>query len=193
MILWSIQPKEVLSIIESGKPFRCDGRKAECLRSKNMGRWAPGGWDSTFHKPYKWMVQQMKDRGIQKDNRYPVWGWYKYYDSKYRPPPISKMQKYCEGQYRLKLDVPDELVLLSDWSTWHEPLNNMFCGSDKYVLKMMSVEENRTWSPEKLERLKLKSWQKVFDIDLDNLKDWQGVQACFPSIKPEYLIKAERI
>ena len=198
MILWSAQPKEVLRLLKSGKSFRCDGRKATCLRTKNMGPYAPGGWDSSFHEPYKWMVKQMKKRGIQKDNRFPVWGWYKYHSPNpgCRVPPINGtygLKSWAKGQYRLKLRIPDEYVLLSDYDQWHEPLNNMFCGHSDHICRMITLEANKTWPQEKIDRLKHKSWEKIFDLDLDNLEKNQGVQACFPSIEPEYLVKAEKI
>ena len=187
MIIYSIQPKEVLSIIESGKSFRCDARKSFYLRVRNYNK--IGGWDSFFHKSYAWMAEQMKLRNIQKDNRFPVWGWYRYHSAdKNRKAPRLRQLSYAKGNYRLKLSVPDNLVLLSNFDLWHNPINDMFCGSEKYVCKMMSIEDNKTWSKERLERLKLKSWENIFKF-----KDDDAIQACFPSIEPEYILKTDII
>lgn len=187
MIIWSIQPKKVLDIILSGKEFKTDARRSKCLRMSPYN--GATNWNIYFIEPYKWMVEQMKNQGIQKDNHYPVWGWYRYYYSKQNKlaPDLKRLSKEFPGEYRLKLKIPDKIVLLSDFISWHEPLNNMFCGSDKYILKMMTMEDNKTWTKEKFERVKRKSWQKVFELS-------DGpIQACFPSIKPEYLAKYDLI
>lgn len=132
----------------------------------------------------------MRKRGLQKDDRYPVWGWYRYCDARSgrKAPTLQQLKNIFENEYRLKLKVPDELVLLSDYDDWHMPLNNCFCGSDRYVIRMMTAEDNKTWSPEKLQRLKEKSWEKIF-----NIENATAVQACFPSIEPEYLLKSDKI
>src|SRR5690242_406089 len=101
MILNSIQPASVVNILDSGKEFRCDGRKSYFLRACH------------FRSPYKWMVEQMRSKGFQKDNRYPVWAWSKYYEGSMRPPSFasqrvsfsSKRNFQKEKFFRLKLNV----------------------------------------------------------------------------------------
>lgn len=170
MLITTIQPKSVVDILESGKKFRCSKRKSYYYRKEYPD----------FVQAYDWLVEQMINNGIQSDNRLPVWGWYKY--SKYEKTPSIRTLKVYSVQFRLRINIPDELVLLTDFNNWHNCITNLFCGSDSYVNRMMTLEDNKTWEKSKIERLKKKSWNKIFDIENSNI-----IQATFPYILPEYI------
>lgn len=84
---------------------------------------------------------------------------------------------------RIELDVPDDLVLLSDFETWHAVLNN-------HVLSYSEKEHDQTHSREQIE----KSWERVFEFGKGD-PDWNGtgssVQATIPKIDKDWIRKVK--
>ena len=116
MILWTMQPIEVWNIIQDTGGFHCDPAKSTMLKLELV-------------EEYEWLIRQMKKRigpppaGV----RYPVWAWYAQ-NGKHRKPDLrSERWGYGLGnkQYAcIEFEIPDDLVLLSDFDVWHIVLNN---------------------------------------------------------------------
>ena len=153
MMIHTFQSKECFDVLVSGREYFCDGRKLV--------------FGKDFRPAYTYIIEKMKERGIK--TRYPIWGWIKH--NKYKKP--RKFQDYvC-----LKLDVPDKLVLQSDFDMWHCVLN------DFPILDLNEeYDQYDKFSKSKQKEIKIKSWENIF-----NIKKSKYVQACFPSIKLEYV------
>ena len=116
MILWTIQPIEVWNIIQDTGVYHCDPVKSTMLKLELV-------------EEYEWLIRQMKKRiGLPPTGvTYPVWAWYAQ-NGKHRKPDLrSERWGYGPGneQYAcIEFEIPDNLVLLSDFDVWHIVLNN---------------------------------------------------------------------
>lgn len=78
-----------------------------------------------FRRAYDWLAEQMVQRGLIRPDPgfYPLWAWpdYDKLCSSYLRPdgPVTVLS----DQVYLEIDVPDSLVLLSDYELWHLVLN----------------------------------------------------------------------
>ena len=82
----------------------------------------------------------------------------------------------------LTIDIPDNMVLLSDFDMWHVVLNDGY-------LPLYDKDD----SEEPSEDEKLKSWENVFYIDVvtDCWYVPKTTQATFWELKKEWVLKAE--
>ncbi len=185
MILWTIQPEEVLEILYRDGVYTCDEKLCE-------GR-------DMFYEEYIWMVQQMDNRGIKHPEgvRFPVWAWHTRNWKRKRP----KLKQSWTGQKGkrmvcIEFEIPDDEVLLSDFESWHFVLN------DSWYDNSDNEEEwdaNQTWydalPKAERERLKQDSWQRIFDI-APYKSDWKSngryVQATFWELKVDMVRKVKR-
>lgn len=120
----------------------------------------------------------------------PVWAWYKNYGLQQKPDRRRSMfRNYESYDAIMELEVPDELVILSDFDDWHCILNNF------PIFTKEEESENYDWPngydewglPIYDDEFKLASWERVFRTDGD------FVQACFWAIEPEYLVKIHKL
>lgn len=155
MRLWTIQTSEAYSIL------RRKGR----LR----GRWSLV-WPE-FKTAYRWLIEQMADRGIKLRGRPPIWAWVRKPDLRC----AAHMERGRQG-VRIELEVPDELVLCSDFEFWHSVLNNHHAS--------INDDELDSWHTFSEQEVR-KSWERIFDLRLFP----KGVsQATFPSIEADYVV-----
>lgn len=120
--------------------------------------------DKDLVKSYDWMISQMRNRlGPEPhEGAYPMWVWYKWEGNKLNPPVYTLDYERMEnpgGIYRLTLDIPDNLVLLSDFDAWHAVLN------DAYLSRTEEELNNDKWTRDEI----VQSWERIFDI---NEVDW---------------------
>ena len=82
--------------------------------------------EENFMYAYRWMSAQMRSRIGEspiKGLEYPMWAWYQYDSAKKRKPTKSPFNM-GEGIIAfMELEIPDNQVLLSDFSNWHAVLN----------------------------------------------------------------------
>jgi hypothetical protein len=141
-----------------------------------------GDWrrldDRSFKPAYKWLCTQMEGRGIPLKGRPPMWAWAHKPDMRM----AAHLYRGQHGMIRLELEVPDGLVLLSNYEAWHCVLNDHFlvtCGEE--------VEGMFDHPRDEVEE----SWKKIFDHELitglPGYGDW--TQATFPTIELDYVIK----
>lgn len=134
--------------------------------------------DGDFAQAYLWMIQQMNARGIKCDGP-PMWAWQRWSDESQKPVLVK-------GDYAcIELDVPDELVLLSDYSAW-------FCVVNGWYRSFSEAEDEDVYkhgepAPEVIHA----SWPRIFDLNIRTPDGWcvQGVtvQAAFPCLKKEWI------
>lgn len=119
MILWTVQDIAVWEQLEEMGLYTTPAERIEFPESED---------DALYHAnyAYRWLADQMRKRvgpppeGVV----YPVWAWYKKQDQHDGKPDMRQSQ-YIKGRpcVRMKLDVPDWEVLLSDFDDWHHALN----------------------------------------------------------------------
>lgn len=128
--------------------------------------------DDYFKPAYEWYVEQVK---YQKP---PVWcsdhALDKYELSGYYEYAVQEKKEL----YEIELDVPDDLVIKSDFDYWHAVLG-----------KWEIAEDNENITMED-------SWTRIFDenFTLAEDKDWvKNYQYTISSIKPEYIVSIKKV
>lgn len=147
-----------------------------------------------FTKQYDWLAERMTEKvgpppaGV----RYPVWAWYKQ-RGKHKKPDL-RSERWCYGPGNedyvcLELDVPDELVVLSDFDIWHIVLCDSLISDTEEEDKQQDAYRDSLPEAEKA-IYKSKNWERVF-ITTPMHNDWtkrgELVQATFWELKAEYI------
>lgn len=166
-------------------------------------------WEAyeTFMRAYRWMADQMRQRIGEppiKDIIYPIWAWYQYDSAKSKKPKKS-IHNIPEGvSAYMEIEVPDNDVLLSDFSNWHSVLNGGPLSDWKKIFKeidLLDKEAGRVLKfdeyPEEIQKEIEKSWEAVFDLDRRDKelgrthKRNRSIQATLWILKKEYIISVE--
>jgi hypothetical protein len=157
-----------------------------------IGRWR---FIDPYHvQAYRWMVAAMRRRGIDTRGRPPVWAWHSFNPPLRRKPDLrSSYSLTTPGTraVRLVIDVPDRLVLLSDFEAWHAVLNNWY-------LSFSEAEHDRKEALEDRGRLTRSmiesSWNRIFDLRAGD-PVWRGepderqIQACLPYLTASWVLE----
>ena len=208
MILWTVQDKSVLDILEQNKPYSVSNKHIIFPESED---------DACNHSnyAYKWLVKKMQDQigPAPKDVTYPIWGWYKRQEREDGKPDMRswKAEPDTEEVVRLKLDIPDWEVLLTDFDDWHCALNYWYlprnyadANAFDQILKELNIHwlDINNWSiqsPElsQIRKLVEKSWDRMIGVNYNpdtycSLPwHYKTIQATFWQIKPEYVLNSE--
>ena len=97
----------------------------------------------------------------------PVWFWFS-------PKPDLRHSRHLargERALRIELELPRELVLLSDFETWHCVLNRWhlslpWAESRAWERKVRGFDQFRSELPEPLESELRATWNRIFDLNL---------------------------
>ena len=176
--LWTIQTALAWSLLQEKKVLSGDGRRV----------------DRFFKPAYRWLKEQMAVHITEYGGRYPIWFWthkpdfrqYRYWN--YSKPGIPIVLLECL--------VPEERVLLSDYESWHIPLNNGYLALDEAEWDAWYARcDAGHITSEQAEQEKRESWQRVFDFELlKENPDWNGppgdVQATVEVLRLEEVVKA---
>lgn len=186
MRLWTIQPPEVLEIINETGRFICDKSKSTY------------GDDEKFQNAYKWMIGKMFDYNITFpiDVELPIWAWC-IWNWKNKKPDFRMIGLGKPGvkYVCIELEIPYNEVLLSDFDRWHDVLNNRYCNSGS-TEEDWENEENLfdSLSPTLKEVLKIISWNNIFNIrpfKNEFCSIGKYVQAVFWEIRKEDIISVK--
>jgi hypothetical protein len=114
-----------------------------------------------FPEAYIWMIEQMKKRLPNYQGEYPVWLWIE-------KPDMRQAGHFRGGTkcVRLKVELDDQNVLISDFDDWHMVLNDDFFAD--------SEEEYDYFHAGKLSITKEESWQRIFEWDRKRDPNWDG-------------------
>ena len=119
---------------------------------------------------YEWMAEQMKQRvGMPplSEIKLPVWAWYQYSSKKQRKPPKRKYENSDNTPcVFMELEVPEDEVLLSDFSLWNIPLNAGHIIRDKHLSRKINAYYPCAFSdfPTDLQEVIKGSWEVIFDL-----------------------------
>jgi len=174
MKLWTVQPLRFYEELQTRGVLHCD--------PSSDGFW--GAKFPEYEAAYDWLVEQMKLRvgpppaGVQ----YPLWAWALIGGKSKQPAhrSVAFNDNYLDDCVILELEIANDDILLSDEENWGFVMLNRYmhdvCDSEG------RWEENAAWfnnlPPDEQERVKRKSWEKIFDED-DPDNEWKSVQACF--------------
>lgn len=181
MILWTIQPYNLWEDFQKEKIFYT--KKPLHLYDKE---WSTFEWRMS----YAWMIVQMRKRigPAPKGIKWPVWAWFQYLDSTKRKPDLrySEFKKH-EKSVRIEIEIPDDEVLLSDYSLWHLPLNKGPIYKtmkedkdfDRRLEEFIGIELHKYPSnkpyPEPFHSEMLKSWELIFEMKKFTRSKYCGV------------------
>ena len=179
MRLFTVQPKEVYDQILHTGMYTCIPDKSEYI--SNSGE--------NFVEAYKWLIKQMNEKIENKERiTYPVWAWYKL-DGKNELPDFNNTLISYANDYLIEIEINKKDVVLTDYDSWHFVLNNSYYNpyedekeweEEEYRYEMLPYEEAN--------KLKLASWQRVFDVENDKY-----VQATFWQLKKENIVSVHKI
>jgi len=195
MRLWTIQTPDRLEHLNRDKVIRGSWN---FLRNDELL--------SFYIEPYKWMVEQMVKRLPEVSGEAPMWA---------QPhKPDLRRDRWAWGDrwmVRIEFDVPDELVLLSDYGLWHQVLNNFFCALNEAEFDEFNDREdarNRElvdvkgfgyrkawrWTKRQFRQEIRESWLRIFDEEAIAQADpeWIGTpphekQACLDALHLEWV------
>lgn len=136
-------------------------------------------------------MHQMQERlgPPAKAVKLPLWAWYQY--SGRRNKPIARKYQLPKGRkgYRVECLLPDEQVLLSDFTLWHQVLNNCYLpvnetDHDEFDQEFGALPEYAGDHLTQRQCVIEESWQRIFDLDwysdyICAPRDQKAIQACF--------------
>lgn len=208
MELWTLQHPDVYDELMKKGSFIVDPSRIMC----------PEFEDDAFNHEnlaYNWLIERMDERLPKRPDSatYPIWAWYKQRDRNDGKPDMRSRAHAEPGSplVRMRLEVPDELVLLSDFEEWNGIL--MYChlsktekDSDDFRQRWKSagIEYQQlgnfdVTSPE-LEAFRkeiVDSWELALDVTTPRDEQWHGpeeerwIQATFWELEPEYVKSVE--
>ena len=177
MILYSIQPLSIWVDIKTHGRFCADLDRSTLLHNRNgkldfeQGLYA-----------YKWMIKQYKKR-TGHNIKTAIWCWKKY-NGKADLFNIG-MHKYSDNQAMIKMDVPDDLVLLSNFEDWNSCLNYDYIGETEEDTEgfygwcdMLKGDDHN--------QMVTDSWKCIFQVD-----HAKYIQAIIPYIDKKWIKEAQ--
>ena len=193
MKLWTIQGIEIYERLKR------DGI-TYCLRPEF-------GDDLLYANAYKWMAKQMRQRIGEpplKSIEYPMWAWYQYDSAKRNKPPRSPKDFSEDLSVLMEIEMPEQELLLSDFSTWHHVLNQLPLDDYNSIIKitddlnkkagkLLSFDDYDSTLQKRIE----KSWEAIFDINRRDVvfgkqhKKNKSIQATFWALREENVVSVE--
>ncbi len=173
MILWTLQHKAAYDVMLKTGALRANEQYLFCQDDLRFA--------------YNWIASEMQKRisappaGV----RYPVWAWYQLSGQRKRPD----MRTYRDWAEKgtpivlMTVEVPDEMVLLSDFDMWHIVLANEY-------LALREEDDKEQYT----EAEKIHSWETIFCYDAEATDYWpdeKTTQATIWEIRSEWVKKAE--
>lgn len=168
MIIYTVQPINVWIHLKTHQHFDADIRKSHLIynRSKLDFKQALDA--------YMWLAKQYTLK-TSKPIKVPVWAWVKYNDQ--TDLFKANIPKYYDNQAMLKLDVPKDKLLLSDFDLWNLCLDYCYIGKDEQDMDAFYSHCDRL-DKNAYDDAVMQSWQKIFDT-----QNSQSVQAILPHLE----------
>lgn len=181
MILWTLQPFSWWTILKENGKITADLAKIESDPN--------AFYEDRYNYAYGWLVEEMKQRlpvPRPYPSAYPIWAWYQW-DGVKRKAPDLRTVRHCEDvqqNVRIKFEIDDKLVLLSDYVSWHYILYDVLITrpdeeSDE------DDEDLDSELPSYTEEEKRKSWNQIFELDFSCPLEEAIIQATFWELKLE--------
>ena len=187
MKLWTFQDRMVLTVLKEDGVYYPNKCKSEFLEDYENGR-----------RAYHWMENMLTEKDFPPYlGASMCWAWYAQYGKHSKPDRRRGLNKGYGDKVLLELEIPDELVLLSDYIDWHCVLNDgaIALDSDGIPVSDDKLDEWFEWydslPADEQWKVKLESWPHILfeDADKIDLEKYHFVQAVFWQIKWEYVKK----
>ncbi|MBH5316837.1 DUF3841 domain-containing protein [Paenibacillus sp. GSMTC-2017] len=122
-----------------------------------------------FLQSYDWMMKQMKKRLPEYNGEYPIWLWTE-------KPDLRRGNHFERGTsaVSLEVEIPNDLVLLSDFDAWHSVLNKSFLA--------LNDEEWELYKRNEMTISKEESWERVFELALLRQSPWWDLEPEFQGV-----------
>lgn len=188
MILWTFQPYVVYEKLMQKGEYSCQPDKSINIIDDP---------ERHFTQAYQWMIKQMKEKiGVApKDVTLPIWAWYRW-NYKHQCPKFF-YESGNDIRVCLKIKIPDDQVLLSEFDKWHYVLNRWYLNN---AISQNEWDKNDKWFnslPKKqAEEVMKKSWQNIFDISpRHGIWTMNGgyVQGCFWKLTKDQVCQVWRL
>lgn len=188
MRLWTVQPEGLYEKLKTEKVLHCDPAQSEWVTECGFG------------PAYDWISKQMKVRfgPPPKGVIYPFWAWYTI-DWRHQKPDLrrTEFRAYKGNQVCLEIEIPDNMVLLSNETSWHIVLNDAYYGD---CVDKQEMEKEDAWfnnlPPKEQAFVKMKSWEKIFIVSPPYESAWECrgkyVQATFWELRLEQVVAIRR-
>ncbi len=175
MRLYTVQHKLALDEILNGANFYCDEKFA----------------DVDFKKAYNWLKVQM-ERILKckiPTNLYPIWFHSCIQAFGFEVENQDELDNLFyfkeKDYYLLEFEIPDDMLVMSDYEKWHCVLNNSFL--DKGFYKPYDeIEPFKSYSSSEIEE----SWKEVFNISDTDILD---IQITSPFVNLHWLVKYQPV
>lgn len=146
MRIWTTQPLSFWNQLKEQGVARCDASKSYAASDEN------------FKVAYDWLVTKMVERigpPPSPDIVYPVWGWAQVGSNKkeYHGSMFDTGSEEDEFVF-ITAEIPDHLVLLSDYMWWHCVLNLTYADNLRHT----------KYGPGKDMAVVVKTWDNIFDL-----------------------------
>ena len=180
MRLWTIQPVEVVNILERDGVFTCDPEKSE--------------YYNAFYDAYLWIAAEMDKRNIPHPDgiKLPLWAWHTK-DWKHKKPDFRTTGLGTPGKRYacIEFEIDDKNVLLSDYNSWHYVLNHCWLDDSQTENEWNTLcDWFNSLKPEEKAKLTIESWQKIFDVT-KRKNDWftngRYIQATFWELQKDII------
>lgn len=175
--LWTVRPRSDFFLLQEQGFFRTDRRFVYDF----------------FLKAYDWMAEQLKKKTPSpKGADLPVWAWYRYGGLNQAKPDLRRNAHLKRGEkgVRIEFEVPENLVLLSNFDAWHAVLND-WCFSINNEEYDYYKKMEKTCPKAVFNEMKWQSWLKIFDLNLLDDPSTDGVQAVLWELKIEWVKKVD--
>ena len=155
----------------------------EALHTARTLRTAVDRIDPDFRSAYAWMARKLAEKVPPPDDViHPVWAWYRASGlRKHRPDLRQRWGETGQETALVEFTLPEEAVLLSDYDTWHFPLNGWFLGRTEAEQAAFDREEPHLDPLARKARVEA-SWDAVLDgcaldEDFHGARDERRIQA----------------
>jgi hypothetical protein len=206
MILWTIQHLNVYNILKEKGIYKPERKYTMAYNNIDISQ------------AYEWMKYSMYllcKSSINMDDEI-IWAWYQW-EGKRKPRDMRKSGYCTKGLpiVQLKIDIPDDNVLLSDFDLWHYVLNGWLIPENEYekeeydIDTMIMLQEQKRMIEEKrpcsIDYIKMsfqwekriqKSWDIIFNIDDNKIYALNGcqnktIQATFSELKYNQILSVK--
>ena len=133
-----------------------------------------------------------------------MWAWYQYNSAKSKKPPRSYLDIQEGISAYMEIEIPDNEVLLSSFTNWHNVLNQWPLTNWKRIDKKTDLLEKKAGKsldfddyPVEIQKEIEEGWEAIFDLDRRDKevgrthKRNRSIQATFWMLKPENVFSVE--
>jgi len=179
---WTVHPYLFWQLLQKQGEIKADGRRSWILKN-----------DPSARRAYQWMNEQMKIKIPSYRAGYPLWAYF-------FKPDLRQRAYEPTGTHAVRIEfrIPAEKVILSDYESWHAPLNNWYLwltGKEYKWWEKRETELTQLKLFHRLQKEKEQSWSRIFDLEtVGKAKSWGPIdiiQATFEKLTLDQVVKVD--